>query len=483
MADHEHLQWLEDGVDAWNERRNKRGFLPDLSGEDISRGLGGYDDGHFPRVSVDLSGINFSRANLIGSALRYTNLSNAGMINANLSDANFLGSNFDKCLFFRTKLSGADLDLAKFPNVKFVDTDISSANFGKADLKEAQFLGCEMEGAHLYEADIVGTDFIQSRPWTAYLFPPLDQETLKVVDVTREGVGSINDLLDGCRELQTGYGDDTTLYFRGESLNTWELRPAVMRASGRRKHPFRGVESDMLNDLMTRQPGSFSGIGSALGQWVFAQHHKLPTRLLDITRNPLVALFNACKDEQQFDGKVHVFAVPRDLIKPFNSDAVRIVSNFAKLSRGEQNMLLGKRRADARGDTFPVGTGRLNVQSYTRAKSRLYFNIRQESPHFEEKIDWRDLFRVFVVEPQRMFERLRAQSGAFLLSAFHERLERDEVLRNTKDVPIYAHHTLTVAHGAKGPILDDLRLLNVTGEVLSPSVDESAGAVIQQYLG
>lgn len=482
MANHQHLQWLEDGVDAWNELRKTSRFMPDLSGEDISRGLGGYEDGDFPRVSLDLSGINFSQANLTGAALRYTDLSRAILIRTDLSNANLLGSKFDKCLLFKTTLSGAGLNMAKFSNAKFVEADISSADFGRADLKEAQFLDCTMEDVHLYSADIVGTDFVRSRPWTARLFSPPDQVTLDVVEFAREGIGSINDLLDGCRELQAAYGEDATLYFRGECLNTWDLRPSVMRASGRRKHPFRGVESDMLNDLVTRQPEPFSEIGSALGQWVFAQHHNLPTRLLDITRNPLVALFNACKEKHQDDGRLHVFAVPRALIKSFNSDAVRIVSSFAKLSRGEQNILLGKRSSDARGDVYPANTGESNVQFYARAKSRLYFIIRHESPNFEAKIDWRDLFRVFVVEPQRMFERLRAQSGAFLLSAFHERFERDEVLKRTKDVPIYAHHTLEVPHAKKAIILDDLRLLNVSDEVLSPSVDESASAVKKHYL-
>ena len=48
-----------------------------------------------------------------------------------------------------------------------------------------------------------------------------------------------------------------------------------------------------------------------------------------------------------------MFAVPRSLIKPFNSDTVRIISNFAKLPRGQQNLLLGKTEADTRGDVFP----------------------------------------------------------------------------------------------------------------------------------
>ena len=169
----------------------------------------------------------------------------------------------------------------------------------------------------------------------------------------------------------------------------------------------------MLNDLMTRQPEAFNGVGSALAQWVFAQHHGLKTRLLDVTRNPLVALFNSCIEDKSDDGRLHVFAVPKSLIKPFNSDTIRIISNFAKLSRREQNLLLSKHEIDTSSEVTLSDVKDIlsSPRPLSSAKNRLYANIRNESPNFEERIDLRDFFRVFVVEPQRMFERLRAQSA------------------------------------------------------------------------
>ena len=112
---------------------------------------------------------------------------------------------------------------------------------------------------------------------------------------------------------------------------------------------------------------------------------------------------------------------------------------------------------------------------------RLYHLIRQEKPHFEERINPRDFYRVFVVEPRQSFKRIRAQSGAFLLSAFHERLETSEVRKWNTRIPIYRHSILEIPAQYKQRILDELRLLNVTRETLFPGLDEAAEAVIQRH--
>ncbi|WP_165828019.1 hypothetical protein [Rhodovulum sp. BSW8] len=39
MGNPEHLKWLLEGVEAWNARRQRDDFMPDLSGMDIRGGV------------------------------------------------------------------------------------------------------------------------------------------------------------------------------------------------------------------------------------------------------------------------------------------------------------------------------------------------------------------------------------------------------------------------------------------------------------
>ena len=274
-------------------------------------------------------------------------------------------------------------------------------------------------------------------------------------------ISSIADFLKTIEELQHQHPNEV-LYFRGESRDIWPLRPSIMREG------LATFESEMLTELITRRPDEFSRRDLAISDWVLAQHHGLQTRFLDVTRNPLVALFHACIRAFDETARLHIFTIRRELIKPFNSDSVSIIANFAKLPHLEQNMLLSTIAAQAE-------------LEYITALRRLYQLIRGEKPYFEERIAIGDLFRVFVIEPQQSSERIRAQSGAFLASAYHQRFEREEVLRLNDGIPVYAHYTATDPADSKETILRELGLLNITRESLFPGLDESAEAITEAY--
>ena len=229
------------------------------------------------------------------------------------------------------------------------------------------------------------------------------------------------------------------------------------------------AEGEMLIDLTSRQPQAFQNTPLTVEQWILAQHYRLKTRLLDITRSPLVALYNSCHKKPKRDGALHIFAIPKSLIKPYSSDKVSIIANFAKLTPREQAILTGDK------------VGADGAIDYRRTMRRLYHLIRHEKPFFEERIDPIDLFGVYVVEPRQSFERIRAQSGAFLVSAYHRRFEPEVISNFNVGVPIYNHYKLTVPLGSKESVLRHLELSNLTRETMFPGLDESAKAVNRRF--
>ena len=231
MANPEHLDWLREGVNRWNNRRSQNPFDPDLRSEDVSRALGGHEREDIREISVNLKGVNLSGANLNDSTLRDTDLRGAGLLGTRMIRANLVGSDLSGSLGVDTRLRGAKLSLAKLPETQFFSSDFSAAQLVAADLRGAIFFKCNLDQAHLYSADIIGTAFIQSRPWKALLYFSPDRKELSPVPFHTEGIQDINDLLDACRALKSRYGEDATLYFRGEERCSWELRPSVMRAS------------------------------------------------------------------------------------------------------------------------------------------------------------------------------------------------------------------------------------------------------------
>ena len=92
--------------------------------------------------------------------------------------------------------------------------------------------------------------------------------------------------------------------FRGHSDEKYDLMPSVGRgeytASDRLAH------EKSLFDIFVREGGGYlSPLPANDWEWLsVAQHHGLPTRFLDWTYNPLVALYFAAIGNQEVDGEL-----------------------------------------------------------------------------------------------------------------------------------------------------------------------------------
>lgn len=119
----------------------------------------------------------------------------------------------------------------------------------------------------------------------------------------------------------------TETFYRGHANKDWKLIPSILRTLNGPS-----VEHLLFREMVAHEPQSFSECRSALDHLVQMQHYGLPTRLLDVTMNPLVALYFACEEAtpRSADGAVYHLAVPWPKVKHYDSDTVSVLANLAK---------------------------------------------------------------------------------------------------------------------------------------------------------
>ena len=515
MPNPEELQWLLRGKDAWNARKKEStswGRL-DLSEANISSLL----EEHQKLTAAgqpDLRGYDLSFVNLSGSILNgidmseadlsFADLNGAWLVNGNLTGANCSHAIFTDAHLNASRLVQADLQSTKFLNAWLNNSDFTGAKAIFTDFTGANLTDCTFTDTILFDAQLARADCTGSMLWKARgaTFRELNWDFSKANLGAGKKINDVADLLHLVGNVTNNYADrkgsePTRLYYRGESETFPSRTPSVMRANQSGEYALRASESELLVELTTRRPEDFASPTTALGELMTAQHFGMPTRLLDLTRNPLVALFHATATREQSDsspGQLHILAVPTSMVKPYSSHTVSVITNFTRLSRGDQNLLLTKNseyteeESDRPPSTFLAPASRLG--RYSSAMSQLVQYIRIEHPSFEDRVNLYDLLRVFVVEPQQSIERIKAQSGAFLLSAFHERFDEREVRQITNYTPLYHQYTFEVPNDQytfevpnelKGMLRKQLESLQITSETMYPGLETAADAVRREY--
>ena len=152
-------------------------------------------------------------------------------------------------------------------------------------------------------------------------------------------ISSIKDLLDAVQHESLRH-HNCEIYFRGQKKSFEQVTPSIDR-DGLLKS-----EDLLFKEYVRLNPLEFSNEKSTFEKLVKMQHYSLPTRLLDITKSPLTALFFATEFNQEFEnnaGEFIIFAVPYGKVKFYDSDTVSAVANIARRPYNTMDYDLRKR--------------------------------------------------------------------------------------------------------------------------------------------
>ena len=253
--------------------------------------------------------------------------------------------------------------------------------------------------------------------------------------------------------------------FRGQANANWLLSPSLYRQN------LFEAENLLLTEIKHICPNEFGD--NRFDSLVKMQHFGMPTRLLDVTTNPLVSLYFACESSEQSneDGIVYIF--PNMPVSWSNDPLVDLVMDFVY-------------------DYFPrkMWLDQMLDQSQKKYRNGSYRLI----PDTIDSLLHYLTIPAFAVMPAKTNERIEAQDGAFFVFGMHfsnrevstnpgtvgrvyynfEPIEIDNVQQIWKKT-----ETLRIPAAAKKGILNQLDILGINERKLFPDLSHQINHTVR----
>lgn len=259
--------------------------------------------------------------------------------------------------------------------------------------------------------------------------------------------------------------------YRGQADASWPIVAGIYRRD------FEGLQKNekrAVRDLISVHPNEFASDETMFDKLVRMQHFGLPTRLLDVTRNALVALYFATDPgphrNEPSDGVVIGFAIPEEREKYYDSDAVSCIANLANMTSDEKDAICQLKESLIE---LPENEQVVKFNDDGVIK-RLHQFIRSEKSYFQSIINPIDLFKPYYVHPKMSNRRIVAQSGAFILYGLDP---LSEIF-----FPYKIEETrFLVPQKSKARIRKALENLGISESTLFPEIDKAAARIKNSY--
>lgn len=251
------------------------------------------------------------------------------------------------------------------------------------------------------------------------------------------------------------------LFYRGHSNVNYLLKPGVARNINLHKN-----EHHLYEQTILRNPDYFKDDKYHIDKLKTMQHYGVPTRLLDITSNPLIALYFSVCDSNNVDGEVIVFDVNESDIKYTESDSISILASMALLDYTTKTYLY-------------IGSFNNKQFSKSSAVNKLVSKIRLEKPSFQNSVVPSIFEENYFVLVKKDNRRIQKQDGAFICCSCNPYTAKSLnqyrfSIHNKRQILIISQH-------AKEDILSQLELFDIHRGSIYPEIDKVSEYLVKKY--
>lgn len=224
---------------------------------------------------------------------------------------------------------------------------------------------------------------------------------------------------------------ENTIYYRGQSNSVWDLVPSISR-----NIDILDNEHRMFYDILSLKPNDFIHDKSDYEKLITMQHYGLPTRLLDLTRNPLISLYFACNYSFNKDGALYVIKEKKDNVINYEDKKINCLTQVVK---------------------NPFNKICEHCNEYNSCNKDDILN------------------KSYIVKGIARNPRINNQCGDFIF------VGANKISKNAGTENIQIERIIIIDKEAKEGLLDDLKLMNIHGGVVYPDLANMTKYIRKEY--